>query len=137
MIQRSVKLLIDNKVIEKIPELNDRLGQKYQITPMYISAAQRAQQYLRALNSSQWVQQLTQMAQIKPDVVDAVNFDAWANELNKYLNVSYTVINQPEQIQQIRQQRAQQQQEMMDQQQQMMQAQQAETMTKAQKNMRQ
>lgn len=137
MIQRSVKLLIDNKVIEKIPELNDRLGQKYQITPMYISAAQRAQQYLRALNSSQWVQQLTQMAQIKPDVVDAVNFDAWANELNKYLNVSYTVINQPEQIKQIRQQRAQQQQEMMDQQQQMMQAQQAETMTKAQKNMQQ
>jgi hypothetical protein len=137
MIQRSVKLLIDKKVIPKIPEVDDGQGNKVYISPMYISAAQRAQQYLRVLNSNQWVQQLTQMAQIKPEVVDAVNFDAWVKELSKYLNVSNIIVNDDRTIAQVRQQRAQQQQEMMEQQQEMMQAQQAETMTKAQKNMQQ
>lgn len=107
-IARSYELLRDAGRIPDAPEVIDRQPLKV----VYISPAARAQKAMKAISLGRWVQDIVPLAQVAPDVVDAIDTDTVAQDLASYRSVSRRVVRSPEAIAAIRQQRAQQQQAM-------------------------
>jgi hypothetical protein len=83
-------------------------GKTLKIT--FTSAAAIAQLGVRAQSISRYVAELAPIAQISPEVMDAVDTDAVARELAYSRGTPMSIIRSPEQIAQIRQARQQQEQ---------------------------
>jgi hypothetical protein len=106
MLERSFDLLLENRMLPPWPE--SIKGRKVRIT--YISTAARAQQGTKAAAMGRYLQELIPMAQVKPDVMDAIDSDAYAQELARLRGVSLRIVRGPNEIAQIRQARAEQEQ---------------------------
>ena len=82
-------------------------GSEQELMIEYTSPAAKAQTGVRAFAMERYVQRLIPLAQMKPDVLDVVNTDAYAQELASTMGTPAMIINSPDQIQAIREQRAQ------------------------------
>lgn len=81
-------------------------------SPVYISAAARAQTGSKAMLMGRYLQELIPMAQIDPTVMDAINPEAFAQELALARGVTRRILRTPDEIAAIKDQRNQQQQMM-------------------------
>lgn len=81
------------------------------LTPKYISLLAQAQQIVATASNEKGLAFLGNMAGIKPDALDVVNFEEMAREELSALGVSEKCMNSPEQVVQIRKIKAQQQQQ--------------------------
>lgn len=77
---------------------------------VYISPAARAQRATKAISIGRYFQEITPVVQLKPEVADAINFDAAMQKLARLRGIDPEVINSPETIVAIRKERADQQQ---------------------------
>ena len=91
-------------------------SQGSQLDIEYVSPLARAQKMGDVQAIERWVGALTQMAQLNPEVLDIVDFDAVANKLADRHGVPADVRHGMQEVEQKRMQRAQMQQQMMQQQ---------------------
>jgi hypothetical protein len=124
MVARSYFLLNEHGRIPQAPPSLE--GRRLKVG--YISPAAVAQLGARANQMSRLINDLTPVAQIRPDVMDALDLDEVAQEMAKARRVPRNTIRSPKDVEQIRAERAQQQQT-----QQLMQV--AEPASKAVKNL--
>lgn len=103
-IARSYELLNENGRIPVEPEVLS--GRRLKV--VYISPAARAQKSRKALGVRKFFEGIVPFAQVKPEVMDAINFDGATQELALAMGVSRKAINAPETIVEIRRQRAKQ-----------------------------
>ena len=94
----------------------------------YISVMSKAQKLVGTSALERTLQVIANIAPVKPDVVDKVNFDAVLEEYGDMVGISPKVIRPQGEVDRTRQQRAQQQQAMVQQQQGAMAAQNAKTL---------
>lgn len=104
-LQRTYELLHEHN---KIPPAPVSL-QRRKLKVVYISPAARAQKGTKAIAIRRYLETITPFAGVKPEVLDAINGDATAQEFAELLGVSRKVINSPMQIAAIRKERAAQQ----------------------------
>ena len=79
----------------------------------YTSALAQAQNLSRVTNMQQFVGQLGQVAQVKPEVLDLLDEDTLVRKFAEFLNVPPDILREREMVDAIRQQRAQMQQQQM------------------------
>jgi len=72
----------------------------------YVGPLARAQRSSEVQVTQQWLEFIAGEAQLDPQVLDNVNFDAIAHEIGQWLNVPTKFLNDPNQVQAIRKQRA-------------------------------
>lgn len=106
LLRRSYSLLNKAGLLPPCPR--KLRGQKLEIE--YISPAARAQKSGKAGALSQWIQDLTQVAQEDPQVFDAIDLDKYAQITARIRDVTRLVLRSPEDIAQVRAQRQKQQQ---------------------------
>ncbi len=106
MIQRSFELLMRAGYIPPAPDI--LAGQTLKVS--YVSASARAQAASEVSAMILYGQQLVPLAGIQPDVIDAIDFDAFAQELAVKQRISSRIRRTPEAIAAIRQGRAEQEQ---------------------------
>ena len=106
MIARSYMLLNDHRLIPPAP------GQiaKAKLKVGYLSPAAIAQSGAKAVTISRFLNDLTPMAQINPDVMDAIDLDKTAQLLAVARGVPRTMLRDPQALAQLRQQKQQAQQ---------------------------
>lgn len=75
----------------------------------YIGPMARAQKQADVMGMERWIGSLAQLAEVKPEILDLADFDAWGRELAKSYGVPAKAMNSNEDIEEIRTQRAQQQ----------------------------
>lgn len=88
------------------PDILIRSGADIKVT--YVSPIAQAQRLADAQSMLQFLGDLGQMAQVSPDVLDVVDFDAAAYEMADIRGIPEKIQRSPEDIQAIREQRAQQ-----------------------------
>ncbi len=71
----------------------------------YISPAAKALESSKASNIQAFTQDIVAMAQVNPEVLDAVDTDVYAQEMAKYRDVTRKIIRTPEAIAALREQR--------------------------------
>jgi len=106
MIQRSFELLMRAGFIPPAPAILEGMTLKVS----YVSASARAQAAGEVSAMILYGQQLVPIAQAQPDVLDAIDWDAFAQELAIKQRISSRIRRTPEAIAAIRDQRAQQEQ---------------------------
>lgn len=106
MIARSYGLLLQAGRFPEPPSLIERRA----LSVVYISAASRAQTGTKAMAMGRFSQELLPLAQVKPDIVDAIDTDAFAQGLADIRGVSRRWLRSPRQIAEIRKARAEQEQ---------------------------
>lgn len=106
MIQLSVNLLFRARQIASPPSQLE--GQR--MDPVYISPAAKAQSTVRGQGIQAYVQQITQLLPVLPNLIDSINEDGLNAELQDLSDTPRSVINSPEAIARKRQAREQQQQ---------------------------
>lgn len=104
MIKRSYRLLRRNGMLPPIPP--QLIGAKMDI--QYVSPAARAQMGLKWRSMTRWIQDLVPLAQINPEVLDAVNTDEYARLQARYQDVTRKIVRSQRDIDTIRQGRKQQ-----------------------------
>lgn len=104
-----------------LPPVPEALPPGADIEVEYTSALSQAQNLSRVTNMQQFVGQLGQVAQVKPEVLDLLDEDTLTRKFAEFLNVPPDILREREDVEALRQERAQQQAAML-QQQQMMQA---------------
>lgn len=75
----------------------------------YTSALSQAQNLSRVTNMQQFVGQIGQVAQVKPQVLDLLDEDTLTRRFAEYLNVPPDILRERETVENMRQQRAEQQ----------------------------
>lgn len=83
----------------------------------YTSALSQAQNLSRVTNMQQFVGQLGQVAQVKPEVLDLLDEDSLTRRFAEYLNVPPDILRERDEVEALRRARAEQQQAMQQQQQ--------------------
>lgn len=106
MIARTYHLLSKNGRIPQAPAMLQR--RKLGLT--YISPAARAQMGVRAQQMSQYMQDLLPMAQIKPEVMDAIDTDEMARQYALVRGVPRSILRNKAQLTAMREQQAKMQQ---------------------------
>lgn len=106
LIQRSYELL---QSVDRIPPAPESL-QRGKLKIIYVSPAARAQKAMKAVSMSRFVQELTPMAQIQPDIFDAIDMDRFAQEYAILRGLPQVVLRSPDEIEAVRSERQQAQQ---------------------------
>lgn len=106
MIRRDLSLLDKAGYLPPCPP--QLAGQKLKIS--FIGPAARAQEGTRAIRVQQFINAISPIAQLQPQVFDALNVDKLTEMLANILGVDRTILNTSEQIMQIREAKARQQQ---------------------------
>lgn len=106
MVARSYELLASANRIPENPGILD--GTRIKV--IYVSPAARAQTGTKAVLMGKYAQELIPIAQVDPSVMDAIDWDAYAQELALVRGVTRRILRSPREIEEIRQQRAQEQQ---------------------------
>lgn len=109
LVVRSFKILLREGVLPEVPPVLREAGVDIDI--VFINPLSRAQQMDSINNVQQWVQDISGLAQIKPEVLDFIDADAIAKESAKIRGVPESAVVNDDVVEQIRQQRAQQQQQ--------------------------
>ena len=109
MIQRSYQLLLEAGRIPPAPQ--QLQGQRLKIA--YTSTSAQAQKGQKASQMARYTQELIPLAQVSPDVMDAIDTDAYAQELALVRGTPRKILRTPDQIAAIREARAKQQQAQM------------------------
>ena len=104
-----------------LPPVPEGLPPGADIEVEYTSALSQAQNLSRVTNMQQFVGQLGQVAQVKPEVLDLLDEDRLTRKFAEFLNVPPDILRERDEVEALRQARVRQQ-EAMQQQQQMMQA---------------
>jgi hypothetical protein len=106
MIQRSYNLLLDAGKIPPPP--NSLKGGRMKVA--YTSTAAQAQKGQKAIQMARYTQELIPLAQVAPDVMDAIDTDGYAQLLALVRGTPRRILRTPEGIAAIREARAQAQQ---------------------------
>jgi hypothetical protein len=115
LIIRMFKMLLRAGALAPLPPMLEELGVDIDIT--FLNSLARSQQAEDVANITAWVQELMQLAQADPSVIDNINSDGIATHIAKIRSVPDIAIMPPEQVEEIRAQRAEaaQKQQQMDQ----------------------
>jgi hypothetical protein len=73
----------------------------------YLSVLAQAQRAINTNSTDRFVSSMTAVAQVKPDVLDKFDSDAWADSYSEEIGLDPNIILPNDQVQQMRQQRAQ------------------------------
>ena len=103
MIERAFSIMLRAGALPPIPELLQ--GQN--VTFEYESPITRIRQQIQAEEAKQWALEMSQAAQINPDVLDIVNFDGLARFTADAASVPSQVVNSEQAVQATRQAKAQ------------------------------
>jgi hypothetical protein len=106
LIERSYFLMLQSNQLPPPPQTLS--GQRLKV--VYTSTAAQAQKGQKALGMARYSQELLPMAQVDPTIMDAVDTDAYAQELALIRGVSRRILRSPEAILGIREAREQQRQ---------------------------
>jgi hypothetical protein len=106
MIARSYELLLEHG---KIPAPPPSLA-KRRLKVGYVSPASRAQLGMKAITMGRYIQELLPVAQVNAEVLDSVDFDAYAQQLAFLRGTSRTILRGEDEILRIREERQQAQQ---------------------------
>jgi len=106
MLARSYNLLLEANLIPPAPVSLQRRD----LRVVYVSPAAKAQVARKGVNIRRFMEELLPLAQVSPDVLDAIDTDKYAQEMAVIQDVSRTILRSPEDITAIRQQKAQAQQ---------------------------
>lgn len=113
MIRRTYNLLHQRGYFPPAPPslIRDPVtGARRRLMVAYISPAARAQMAIKANEMGRYVQEITPLIQIYPDIIDAVDFDKLAKKLADYRQVTRVILRTDEQIAARRAEKQQQQQ---------------------------
>lgn len=103
-IKRAYSLLLENGMIPEFP--SNLRGASLEVN--YISPAALAQRGVKAMNMQKFIADLAPLLQVKPDILDVVNFENAIQELALLRNISRSSIRTQEEMQQINAQKQQQ-----------------------------
>lgn len=106
MIARSYSLLRNAGRIPAAPRMIQRAG----LRVTYVSTASRAQTGTKAISMGRYIQELTPIAQIQPNVMDKLDTDAFAEELAIIRGIDRRIIRPQEAVDEIRASREQKEQ---------------------------
>ncbi len=106
IVQRVYGLLLDHGQLPQAPASL----QKQRLVISYISPAARAQQGVKADRVSRFMQDIVPLAQIQPDVMDAIKGDELLRVYANARGIPRSVLKTIQEIAQVREQRAQEQQ---------------------------
>jgi hypothetical protein len=106
MLARSYNLLQDAGLIPPAPSSLQRRD----LHVVYVSPAAKAQVARKGVNMRRYIEELLPLAQVSPDILDAINTDEYAKQMALIQDVSRTVLRSPEELKAIRDQKAQAQQ---------------------------
>jgi len=102
MIARSYQLLVQAGRIPPAPESIADVPLKVR----YVSPAARAQKAVKAISIGRFMQEVVPVVQVKPDIIDAIDFDAAVQKMALAREVDPEVVRSPEMIEAIRAKRA-------------------------------
>ncbi len=105
MIARTYMLLDHHGLIPPAPQSIA----KTKLKVGYLSPAAMAQSGTKAVTISRFMQDLAPMAQVNPDVLDAIDLDKAAQLLATVRGIPRTILRTPDELEQVRQQKQQQQ----------------------------
>lgn len=135
IIQNSVFLMEKHGIIEKLdPNLTDGDGNPFVVTPMYMSFAARAQQFLKTTQASGWVDYIIKLASVKEEIIDVINFDRLAIQTSKAIGAPSEIINTQSEIKALREARQQREQQILESELASQRAQQTQQLAKASKD---
>lgn len=95
-----------------LPPVPEGLPEGADIEVEYTSALSQAQNLSRVTNMQQFVGQLGQVAQVKPEVLDLLDEDRLTRRFAEYLNVPPDILRERDEVEALRRARAEQQQAM-------------------------
>lgn len=107
LIERTLRILIRNRKID-MPEFGFERGESNEIDVEYVGPLPRAQKSDQAATMLGWAGQISQMAEIKPEVLDIPDWDVLFSEVGNLSGVPAAAINSKSQIKKIRDERKRQ-----------------------------
>lgn len=90
-----------------IPEIPEQLLNNMPVKPHYVSPAFKAQMNSKVVNAERYIQQLSQLVPVFPDILDSINPDRLGSELAILNDVTTKVLASQQEIAQKRQRRQQ------------------------------
>jgi hypothetical protein len=103
LIQNTIHLGVKHGLIPPPPQLILENG----LDITYSSPASEAQRSGRAMGNRRFIEGVAPLAELAPEAIDAIDFDAWIQDSARLNNASPRIIRNPAEIAQIRQQRQQ------------------------------
>lgn len=102
MIERSFNIMLRAGAFDPIPEALQGKSVRFE----YQSPIKRSRQQIEAEAARLWAEEIALMAEVKPEMLDLINGDALARFSAEAKGISRAIVNNTEQVAQIRQQRA-------------------------------
>lgn len=115
LVIRAFKILLRSNSLPPIPDIIRELGLDIEI--VFVNQLARSQQIQDVTTIQQWVQNMGQLAQIDPSVLDNINSDGIAKHSAQILGVPEIAIRNADEVESMRKQRAEAEQQMMEMQQ--------------------
>lgn len=109
LVVRSFKVLLREGALPPMPDILKEYGLDIDI--VFVNSLSRAQQMDSINNVQQWVQDLSMLAQLKPEVLDYIDVDGIAKESAKIRGVPESAVLGDKEVNALRQQRMQAQQQ--------------------------
>lgn len=103
LVSRTFKILMRAGQLPEMPDELRQTGGEMDIE--YTGPLARAQRMTEADSMTRWVNNLAPLAQLKPEILDNVDFDAFARELGETLGVPASNIRSEMEIKRLRKQR--------------------------------
>src|SRR3990167_9381587 len=101
MVERAFMIMLRGGAFLPIPEVLQGENIRFE----YESPVKRIRQQIEAASARIWVQEALAIGQVRPDVIDLVNFDEYGRFTAEALGIPRKLVNGKEQVQQIRDQR--------------------------------
>lgn len=109
LVIRAFKILLRSNSLPPVPDIIRELGLDIEI--VFVNQLARSQQIQDITTIQQWVQNMGQLAQIDPTVLDNVNSDGIAKHSAQILGVPEVALRNIDEVQALRKQRAEAQQQ--------------------------
>lgn len=109
LVIRAFKIMLRSGVLPELPDLLKERGIDVEI--VFVNQLARAQQIQDVSTIQQWIQNMAQLAQLAPEVLDNINTDGIAKHTAKILGVPEVAVQNDKVVEEIRESRAQQQQQ--------------------------
>jgi len=103
MVERAFMIMLRGGAFLPIPEVLQGENIRFE----YESPVKRIRQQIEAASARIWVQEALAIGQVRPEVIDLVNFDEYGRFSAEALGIPRKLVNGKEQVQQIREQRQQ------------------------------
>ena len=102
MIERSFNIMLRAGAFDPIPEALQGKSVRFE----YQSPIKRSRQQIEAEAARLWAEEITLLAEFKPEMLDLINGDALARFSAEAKGISRAIVNDTDQVAQIREQRA-------------------------------